>query len=497
MATSKNTLKNWFKTGMFPTQSQFWAWLDSYHHKDENIPVAKIEGLNELLTPVNEHFNDPNAHTELFDKFSEINTIVVDSGFIKQDNVFKALANSRWNIKAQEFTNSADIEIPIPLCAAGMVRTDRVVLNMNNQFVLVQGVEVSDNPVPPTKPVNTLEYTFIPVNDSEVGEPDTPTIGNIFNKKDYDKVYTFNASGADVEIPFNVSGFGTIELTGSLTSVKGFSLIDLAANPTLAEWPHKGKPIYLINRSGHNVELLHNNLTAIVPFNFDSNSSIIIPNNGKILLKVMTNNIIDFFKSWGDDPAKLDKVSTVDVDKVYVKNADGTQGMKPVSELGGGLRSHFINFELYQNNGAQHFINLTPFERFGSTFTDFGRYIQGGMDEVNDLLYDYRTLRFIVPFKSKIKRVLCNHNNLGVDITMSIYAFDVSGVYTINNRTVAKFLINNGNAGTRKNEFTNTSDIYPSQTLEKGSFLTVLLKTDTGYLTIQANSFLIELEEII
>ena len=30
---------------------------------------------------------------------------------------------------------------------------------------------------------------------------------------------------------------------------------------------------------------------------------------------------------------KLDKVTTTDVEKVYIKNADGTQGMKPVSEL--------------------------------------------------------------------------------------------------------------------------------------------------------------------
>ena len=31
--------------------------------------------------------------------------------------------------------------------------------------------------------------------------------------------------------------------------------------------------------------------------------------------------------------SKLDKVTTNDVEKVYIKNADGTQGMKPVSEL--------------------------------------------------------------------------------------------------------------------------------------------------------------------
>ena len=33
------------------------------------------------------------------------------------------------------------------------------------------------------------------------------------------------------------------------------------------------------------------------------------------------------------DNSKLDKVTTTDVEKVYIKKADGTQGMKPVSEL--------------------------------------------------------------------------------------------------------------------------------------------------------------------
>lgn len=47
--TPKNTIKNWFKTNLFPTQAQFWAWLDSYRHKDEPIPVTDITGLNALL----------------------------------------------------------------------------------------------------------------------------------------------------------------------------------------------------------------------------------------------------------------------------------------------------------------------------------------------------------------------------------------------------------------------------------------------------------------
>jgi hypothetical protein len=46
---SLNSLKNWFKTGLKPTQAQFWDWLDSFWHKDEAIPLEKIEGLTELL----------------------------------------------------------------------------------------------------------------------------------------------------------------------------------------------------------------------------------------------------------------------------------------------------------------------------------------------------------------------------------------------------------------------------------------------------------------
>lgn len=50
MATTPlNTIKNWFKTGLKPTQAQFWATLDSLRHKDEAIPIAAIENLQEEL----------------------------------------------------------------------------------------------------------------------------------------------------------------------------------------------------------------------------------------------------------------------------------------------------------------------------------------------------------------------------------------------------------------------------------------------------------------
>jgi hypothetical protein len=48
--TPKSTLYNWFKRGLKPLESQFKAWLDSYWHKDELIPLASVDGLLAALS---------------------------------------------------------------------------------------------------------------------------------------------------------------------------------------------------------------------------------------------------------------------------------------------------------------------------------------------------------------------------------------------------------------------------------------------------------------
>ncbi|MDH1602554.1 hypothetical protein [Empedobacter sp. GD03739] len=47
--TDKTTIKNWFKTGLKPTQTQFWAQFDSYWHKSESLPISAISGLGTLI----------------------------------------------------------------------------------------------------------------------------------------------------------------------------------------------------------------------------------------------------------------------------------------------------------------------------------------------------------------------------------------------------------------------------------------------------------------
>ncbi|MFP3591797.1 hypothetical protein [Chryseobacterium sp. SIMBA_038] len=49
MSTDKTILKSWFVTGEKPTQDQFWAWMESYYHKNEQLPMNAVYGLENVL----------------------------------------------------------------------------------------------------------------------------------------------------------------------------------------------------------------------------------------------------------------------------------------------------------------------------------------------------------------------------------------------------------------------------------------------------------------
>ena len=72
--TSKKTLKKWFSNFMKPAQEHFAAWIDSYWHKSEQIPMSNIEGLSRAIEntasagQLLNHLDDTNAHRNLFDK---------------------------------------------------------------------------------------------------------------------------------------------------------------------------------------------------------------------------------------------------------------------------------------------------------------------------------------------------------------------------------------------------------------------------------------------
>nr|DAN19509.1 MAG TPA: hypothetical protein [Bacteriophage sp.] len=71
--TAIQTLKQWFSNFKKPTQEQFWAWIDSFWHKSEKIPMESIEGLESAIQntatagQLQSHLTDSHAHKELLD----------------------------------------------------------------------------------------------------------------------------------------------------------------------------------------------------------------------------------------------------------------------------------------------------------------------------------------------------------------------------------------------------------------------------------------------
>lgn len=44
-----DTIKQWFREFLYPTQQQFWDWLDSFRHKSDAIPMDDVDGLTDEL----------------------------------------------------------------------------------------------------------------------------------------------------------------------------------------------------------------------------------------------------------------------------------------------------------------------------------------------------------------------------------------------------------------------------------------------------------------
>lgn len=72
--TPKQQLYKYFSDLMKPTGAHFKALIDSFWHKNENIPIGKVEGLDKLVEgtasaqQLQNHIEDTNAHKEVLDK---------------------------------------------------------------------------------------------------------------------------------------------------------------------------------------------------------------------------------------------------------------------------------------------------------------------------------------------------------------------------------------------------------------------------------------------
>lgn len=109
--TPKKTLKKWFSNLMKPAQEHFAAWIDSYWHKSEQIPMSNIEGLSRAIEntasagQLLNHINDTNAHRNLFDELkSQIQAIqtILQVDDVNLDTLQEIVTELKANTKLQE-----------------------------------------------------------------------------------------------------------------------------------------------------------------------------------------------------------------------------------------------------------------------------------------------------------------------------------------------------------------------------------------------------------
>lgn len=101
----KKTVKQWFKTGMIPTQDQFWSFFDSIIWNDEKVPITSIDGLDDAFQEkadaeaLTNHLGDQDAHEDLFlgkedkDQKGAANGYAPLDEFIKIESEYLSIVN--------------------------------------------------------------------------------------------------------------------------------------------------------------------------------------------------------------------------------------------------------------------------------------------------------------------------------------------------------------------------------------------------------------------
>lgn len=175
--TAIQTLKQWFSNFKKPTQEQFWAWMDSFFHKSEKIPMTSIDGLENVIQgtasaeQLRNHLTDSQAHKGLFD------------GKVDKEAGKGLSTNDFTNAYKQQLDNleDYDIELDENTTELRFKKGSNVVRRISLMFLDDEGTKLVYN-----KPEKTLELrdkrnnllTSIPVSHFVSNIPDGIVVQN-------------------------------------------------------------------------------------------------------------------------------------------------------------------------------------------------------------------------------------------------------------------------------------------------------------------------------
>lgn len=168
---SLHIIKDWFRNQQKPPQEKFWAWLDSFWHKDEPIPQSAIENLATTLQKKADLVGGKVPESQL--PFSVVTSEVIALGKVEIVGSTLTLnvhsnGSNRVRVKGQEivrtFPNSWDF---MPVQNGGVKVLRGYAVKGETDFFLAEGPELPEYEKPEIPP-EALQLFEVTITEFEV-----------------------------------------------------------------------------------------------------------------------------------------------------------------------------------------------------------------------------------------------------------------------------------------------------------------------------------------
>lgn len=251
--TAINTIKEWFKTGKYPTQSQFWNWLDSFWHKDDVIPISQINNLETLLdgkANIDALINKADLGDDGKILPEQIPVIASEDNRLVSGGIFWTGQNYDYCVNAIYILNGLLFNVEdeeVSLVAADEVhnRFDVVLGNDVGNIIVKTGV-AEENPIIPTVNDNEIILGVVLVH-AGTTEPLPDSVELIYNENNLSTEWTGSVS--DLSNADGIPAAGTVDFEHISTPYKNTKCIHAEINNKRSVLLTRDTPINLTDYS--------------------------------------------------------------------------------------------------------------------------------------------------------------------------------------------------------------------------------------------------------
>jgi hypothetical protein len=194
-------------------------------------------------------------------------------------------SNAMWVYAGIFYQTTTDTIIPETLCATGFLRKDILVANQLNQIVLMKGAESETIRIRPNTPTGTIFVTEMDIDDTTIGTPSLPIIGDAFVTKleKANGIYINSGSLDNLEINNTRS---CLKFQGSITELKSISF------PGTNGIPYNGKEFIIENNQSIPFDIFHNSGAGGFRFNFPNAENFTLEPNFRIKFRTSQSTYV-------------------------------------------------------------------------------------------------------------------------------------------------------------------------------------------------------------